>query len=439
MSRQLDYRNHEKHAEETAYGDHPQEQSLQGAGESRYGTLFYFIFKRYHEKQDIVQLNAIQMFQGLGHRILDICSCWLGQGKLRGNLVAAYDYLKGTCKGDRVKFSLTMLPRTHTWVYEAPDQGEEKKQALNKEKRARKLLKILGMVYGSIRNRFADNFGEKTYEHVLTSGDTEIRKLLLELSPQLCLFLESAALSGQMMITVVGSWAALCLQHALISGTCPLCIFLRHQDSKMQLQWKMCFWKASLAPSKLGLTPVSHLFWPKDDGTSTLFQVLQTKEALLLLSSSKSTKARPKPDTIDIRHTRFQLDNKEQEEACPTGVDKLDRAFCMQEPFISSCLHPSKYNGDNILEPTSSFAELLKGCFRRQIRRKKPGLKDNNPAREKFTPYRLLETSTPVGNLAESLADIKGLRTQCPLHAAQPLQCAEGSADWQCRLSQCLT
>lgn len=48
----------------------------------------------------------------------------------------------------------------------APDQGEEKKQALNKEKRARKLLKILGMVYGSIRNRFADNFGEKTYEHV---------------------------------------------------------------------------------------------------------------------------------------------------------------------------------------------------------------------------------------------------------------------------------
>lgn len=41
-----------------------------------------------------------------------------------------------------------------------------------------------------------------------------------------------------------------------------------------------------------------------------------------------------------------------------------------------------------------------------------PGLKDNNPAREKFTPYRLLETSTPVGNLAESLADIKGLRTQ---------------------------
>lgn len=96
--------------------------SPQGAGESRYETLFYFIFKRYHEKQDRVQLKAIQMVQGLGHRILDICGCWLGQGKLRGNLVAAYDYLKGTCKGDRVKFSLvrkggrTRLWRLHRWL-----------------------------------------------------------------------------------------------------------------------------------------------------------------------------------------------------------------------------------------------------------------------------------------------------------------------------------
>lgn len=38
---------------------------------------------------------------------------------------------------------------------------------------------------------------------VSTSSDTERRRLLLELSLQLCLFLESTVLNGQMMITVV--------------------------------------------------------------------------------------------------------------------------------------------------------------------------------------------------------------------------------------------
>lgn len=37
---------------------------------------------------------------------------------------------------------------------------------------------------------------------VLTGSDTEMRMMLLNLSLQLCLFLESTALSGQMMITV---------------------------------------------------------------------------------------------------------------------------------------------------------------------------------------------------------------------------------------------
>lgn len=87
-----------------------------------------------------------------------------------------------------------------------------------------------------------------TVPQVLTSSDKEIRKLLLELSLQLCLFLESAALSGQMMITVVWMQFFLSsvaqLNGVLKTQSWPVFFTMtqKHFEWFSWWKWTFCWW-----------------------------------------------------------------------------------------------------------------------------------------------------------------------------------------------------
>lgn len=89
------------------------------------------------------------------------------------------------------------------------------------------------------------SFHSRLVPQVSTSSDTERYRLLLELSLQLCLFLESTTLNGQMMITVVRMQFFLSsvpqLNGVLQTQSRPAFFTMTQKHFKLFSSWKWAF------------------------------------------------------------------------------------------------------------------------------------------------------------------------------------------------------